>query len=146
MRKLIIPIVTAVSAISMSVPASAQWAPPVYRYQPYNYGNGYNGYNFARSMQARVQRIRVDIRQLEARRILGRGEARELEQDARSIQQRIFRASRNGIQPREARNLENRIRRLEYRIQASLITKAIDCFVKRITKFSIVSIFISFPV
>jgi hypothetical protein len=117
MRKFLISIAAAASTLAIAAPASAQWAPPVYRYQPYNYGNGYNGYNFARSMQARVQRIRVDIRQLEARRILGRGEARELEQDARSIQQRIFRASRNGIQPREARNLENRIRRLEYRIQ-----------------------------
>jgi hypothetical protein len=116
MRKFLIPIAAAASTLAIAAPAAAQWAPPVYNYQPYNYGRGYNGFNFARSMETRVQRLRVDIRNLQARRILGRGEARSLEVQARNLQRRIYMASRNGIQPNEARQVENQIRRLEYRI------------------------------
>ncbi|HVU30153.1 MAG TPA: hypothetical protein VHE36_07115 [Sphingomicrobium sp.] len=116
MRKFLIPILAAASALAVAAPASAQWAPPTYRYQSYNYGHGYNGFNFARAMQARVERLRVDIREMQARRILSWKEARSLENEAGSIQRRIYRASRNGIQPGEARNVENRIQRLEYRI------------------------------
>jgi len=116
MRKFLIPIVVATSALAVAAPASAQWAPPTYRYQQYNYGYGYNGFNFARSMDARVQRIRGDVREMQARRILSWNEARGLENEAASIERRIYRASRNGIQPGEARNVENRIQRLEYRV------------------------------
>ena len=94
MRKFLIPIAAAASTLAIAAPAAAQWAPPVYNYQPYNYGRGYNGFNFARSMEARVQRLRVDIRNLQARRILGRGEARALEQQARNLQRRIKRGPR----------------------------------------------------
>lgn len=117
MRKFLIPIAAAASALTIAAPAAAQWAPPVYRYQPYNYGYGFNGFNFARSMQTRVQRIRSDIRALQQRRILSFGEARSLDNQARNLQFRIFRASRNGIQPGEARSLENQIRNLEFRVQ-----------------------------
>ena len=117
MRKFLIPIAAGASALTMAAPASAQWAPPVYRYQPYNYGTAFSYHAFARSMDARVQRIRGDIRMMERRRILGFGEARALDSQARNIQRQIFFASRNGIQPREARNLERRIRNLEFRVQ-----------------------------
>ena len=116
MRKFLIPIVAAGSALAFAAPAAAQWAPPVYNYQPYNYGNGWNYHAFANSMQQRVQRVRSDIRALQARRILSWGEARSLEQQASNIQRRIFRASRNGIQPGEARRLESQIRNLEFRV------------------------------
>ena len=90
---------------------------PAYRYQPYNYGYGFNGYQFrAQSWQSRVQRIRGDIRAMEVRRILSRGEARSLDNEARNVERRIFAASRNGIRPGEARTVENRIRRLEVRV------------------------------
>ena len=117
MRKFLIPLVAAGSALALAAPASAQWAPPVYRYQPYDYGNGFSHHAFARSMETRVQRIRSDIRQMQARRILSWSEARSLDNQARNIQYRIFRASRNGIQPGEARRLENQIRNLEWRVQ-----------------------------
>ena len=117
MRKLLIPFVTALSAVSLSVPASAQWAPPVYRYQPYNYTRTFSNVRFAQSMQVRVQRIRSDIRVMDARNILGRAEARALDRQARNLQTRIYRASRNGIQLREARSLEVQIRNLEIRVQ-----------------------------
>ena len=116
MRKFLIPIVAAASAFAVAAPASAQyaqWAPPVYHYSPYNYGHGYNGINFARSMQNRVQRIRTDIRVMQQRRVLSVNEARRLEREAARLQDRIYRAPRNGVSPNEARNLENGIRRLE---------------------------------
>lgn len=117
MRKFIVPIIAAVSAISVAAPAAAQrWAPPAYNYQPYNYGRGYSGHRFAREMNNRVERIRGDIREMANRRILSPREARSLENEAAGIQRRIWRDSRNGIQPGEARRIEERIRRLEYRI------------------------------
>ena len=116
MRKLLISVATAVSALAIAAPASAQWAPPVYRYQPYNFGYGFNNHAFAQSMLARVQRIRSDIRMLDARNVLSRGEARSLEMQARTVQRHIYRASRYGIQVGEARNLERQIRNLENRV------------------------------
>ena len=113
MRKFLISIAAAGSALTLAAPASAQWVAPVYRYQPYNYGYGYNGFTFAHSMQARVQRIRADIRAMQMRRILSYSEARSLDNEARSVERRIYTASRNGIRAGEARRLENRIRRLE---------------------------------
>ncbi len=117
MRKLVLPIAAAASALAIAAPASAQWAPPVYRYQPYNYGYGFRYQAFAQQMENRVQRVRADIRVMQGRRILSWREARELEQQASHLQRRIYRASRNGIQPGEARRLENQIRNLEYRVQ-----------------------------
>jgi len=116
MRKFLIPIAAAASALTMAAPAAAQWAPPVYRYAPYNYGHGFTGVSFARSMQVRVQRIRADIRTMEARRILSFSEARSLDAQARNVERQIFRASRYGITAREARNVEYRIRQLEIRV------------------------------
>jgi len=117
MRKFLIPIVAAGSALAFAAPASAQWAPPVYNYQPYNYGNAFSFHNFANSMQQRVERIRNDIRVMQSRRILSYREARSLDQQANNLQRRIYRASRNGIQRGEARRLEREIRNLEFRVQ-----------------------------
>lgn len=116
MRKFMIPIVAAGTALTFAAPAVAQWAPPAYNYQPYNYGRGYNYHRFAGEMNQRVQRIRSDIRQMQARRILSWQEARSLERRAADVQRAIWRNSRNGIQPGEARRLEDRIRQLEFRV------------------------------
>ncbi len=117
MRKFLISIVAVGSVLAYVAPASAQsWAPPTYNYPPYHYGYGFNGLNFARAMQRRVVRIRRDVRSLQARHIISWQEARSLENQAITVQERIWRASRNGIQPGEARRLESAIRRLEYRV------------------------------
>lgn len=118
MRKLLIPIVAGVSVLAVAAPAAAQYAPPVGRYGGYDQGYGNPGYGFdGRGLQIRVERIREQIRRLEARRILSFEEGRSLEFQASDLQRRIFRASRNGIQPGEARRLEFGVRRLEYRVQ-----------------------------
>ena len=119
MRKFLIPIVAAASSLAMAAPASAQvvqWAPPVYQYNPYNFGNGFSGINFARSMESRVQRIRADIRVMRDRRVLSRGEARSLDNQAENLQRRILRATRGGIRAGEARSLENQIFNLQRRV------------------------------
>src|SRR5215210_3671994 len=113
MRKFLIPIAAAVSLLAVAAPAVAQWAPPVYQYNPYNYGYRFNGINFARSMASRVERVRADIHTLAMRRILSPREARSLDSEARTLERRIFRATRNGISPGEARTLENRIFQLQ---------------------------------
>src|SRR5215213_478633 len=97
MRKFVFSIAAAASTLALAAPASAQWAPPVYDYTPYNFGVGFSGIRFARAMETRVQRIRVDIRSMAARRILSRAEARSLDVQAANLQRRIFRATRNGI-------------------------------------------------
>lgn len=132
MRKLLIPIVAAASALAVAAPVSAQtWAPPGdsyqrdnyqrdnyqrdnYEHDRYNYRS--NELNFPRAMQARVERIRGEIRSMQERRILSWREARWLENEAARIQDGIWRDSRNGIQPGEARRIEERINRLEYRV------------------------------
>ena len=119
MRKFLIPIAAAASALAVAAPASAQyvqWAPPVYQYNPYNYGTGFSGINFARSMADRVQRVRMDIRVMRDRRVLSRGEARSLDNQAERLQRRIFRATRYGINPYEARSLETQIFNLQRRV------------------------------
>lgn len=116
MRRFVVAVVASATALGFAAPAAAQWAPPAYNRQPYNYGYGFNGSNFARSMQDRVERIRGDIRAMQERRVLSWREARSLENEASRVQDRIFRASHNGIQPGEARRLENDMRRLEYRV------------------------------
>lgn len=117
MIKYLIPAAAALSAFAVAAPASAQWAPPVYRYQPYNYGQGFNNRSFARSMEMRVQRIRADIRAMDARNVLSRAEARSLDRQAMNVERHIARASRFGVQVGEARNLEMQIRNLEMRVQ-----------------------------
>jgi hypothetical protein len=119
MRKFLIPIAAAGSALAVAAPATAQyvqWAPPVYQYNPYNYGRSFSGVTFARSMADRVQRIRMDIRVMHDRRVLSRGEARRLDRQAENLQRRIFRAERRGISPYEARSLETQIFNLQRRV------------------------------
>lgn len=123
MRNALISLAAAVSVAAVAAPATAQphgnltpYAAPVYTYSPYNYGRGYNGSAFIQQMQARVQRIRADIRNMEMRRILSIREARSLNREASAVERRIYRSPRGGIRIAEARGIESRIRNLEIRV------------------------------
>lgn len=137
MRKFLIPILAVGSAIAVAAPASAQsWSPPDNNYQRDNYqrdnyqrdnyqrdndqrdNHNYrrNELNFPRAMQARVERIRGQIRSMQERRMISWRDARSLENQASRIQARIWRDTRYGLQPDEARRIENDINRLEYRV------------------------------
>jgi hypothetical protein len=130
MRKMTLTLAAAGAAVAFAAPASAQYYPapnyvPAYQ-QGYGYqqpGYGHNNWLFnfrdqryARMMQDRVQRIRHDIRQMGAMRILSRSEVRDLDQEARAVQDRIYRYARSGVSISEARRIDNRVRRLETRV------------------------------
>jgi hypothetical protein len=113
------------TAIAAAAPASAQYHPAqsTYGYAPYagaafqnNWLFNFRDQRYARMMQDRVQRIRHDIRQMGAMRILSRNEVRDLDREAVAVEQRIWRYSRNGVSFSEARRIDNRVRRLEDRV------------------------------
>ena len=111
MRKLMISIATAVSALAVAAPASAQFYP-----QPRGYGSGYNNHGQVRALQARLDRIQRQIERLDRRDVISEREARRLRDDARELERRIYRAGRNGISPNEWQSLEYRIQRLEHKL------------------------------
>lgn len=119
MRKVLISLAAAGTAVAFAAPASAQFYPAQSQgYQQGYQGQGY-GYNRGgmRALQYRVDRIQRDIEQLRARRIISRNEANGLREEARGIERRIYRASRNGLQRSEMRNIDYRIARLEQHVR-----------------------------
>ena len=121
MRKLMISLVAAGSALAFAAPAAAQYYPaPQPPYAPgYGYGQGY-GYNFGhvRALQVRVDRIQRDLRHLARNRMISRNEYRNRQEDARDIERRLRRDARDGrgLNGREVYEVERRIARLEQRI------------------------------
>lgn len=130
MRKTTLTLAAAGAAIAFAAPASAQYYPAPNPVPGYQRGHGYQqpGYGqsnwlfnfrdqrYARMMQDRVQRIRNDIRQMGAFRILSPREVRDLDREARAVQDRIQRYARSGVSNSEARRIDNRVRRLETRV------------------------------
>lgn len=119
MRKFIIGLTAATAGLIAATPATAQYAQPRYGYnQPYGGGWLYNfrDTRYARMMQDRVQRIRYDIRQMDRMRVLSNQEARMLDRQAVNLERSIYRYTRNGVGPGEARAIDNRVRRLEERV------------------------------
>ncbi|MEO6360684.1 MAG: hypothetical protein ABIO43_08935 [Sphingomicrobium sp.] len=111
MRKLLITIAAAASALAVAAPASAQ-------YFPQQQGNayGYNNYGQARRLQARIDRLQGDLDRLAQRGAISRREHRNLHGESHAIESRLRAASRYGLDPRERYNIEMRIARLEQRI------------------------------
>jgi hypothetical protein len=113
MRKLMITLATAASALAVATPASAQYFPvpqgPAYGYHD-NYGQ-------VRRLQARIDRIQHRIERLDRRNILSNREARRLRDESRQIERRLRAVARYGLHPRERHDIEIRIARLEYRVR-----------------------------
>ena len=124
MRKLLVPLIAAASAVAIAAPASAQWAPPPqqhgYGVPPQQYGYGAPGQYFhhARGLQMRVDHIQREIRRLAQYRMISRNEYRSLHRDSRQIEVRLRCNARDGygLNPREAYRVERQIARLEQRI------------------------------
>jgi hypothetical protein len=113
MRKFLIAAATAASALAVATPATAQYWP-----QPRGYAYGHhNNYGHVRSLQVRVDRLQHRIARLDSRDRISNREARGLRADARDLEHRLYRSSRNGLSPREFAYFEQRIRALEYRMQ-----------------------------
>ena len=111
MRKFLITAALATATLAAAAPAAAQWAPP--------HGNayGYNNQGQVRRLEARVDQIRRQIRQLDRRNILSDREARRLGEEARDLDRRINFLARNGFNSRDRYEVERRIARLEQRLQ-----------------------------
>lgn len=99
-----------------ATPAAAQYAPipPGYASPSQGYAYGpYNTYNQAWAMKARIDGIQRQIHSLYHRRAITRDEYNGLRKEANRIESRIIRASRYGLNPSEARDIDVRIYRLE---------------------------------
>ncbi|MEO7635272.1 MAG: hypothetical protein ABIS38_06465 [Sphingomicrobium sp.] len=119
MRKVLISIAAAGTALAFATPASAQYFPqsqPGYGYG-YNQG-GYNrgGYGQVRMLQARVDRIQGQLDRLAQQRAISRGEYRALHGDSHRIESRLRQVASYGLDQRERYDIERRIARLEQRI------------------------------
>ena len=124
MRKVLISLAAAGAALVVVSPAAAQYYPQP---QPYAYGNGYNGYghnNYAynnyggvRALQARVDALQWQIRSLDRRDRIRDRSADRLRDEAKSIEHRLHRAERYGLNPYEANDIQARLARLEQRVQ-----------------------------
>lgn len=118
MRKLVVSLVAAGTALVAAAPAAAQYYP-----QPYGGGyNGYNGYGYGnygqiRALQVRVDAIERQIRVLDRRNVIRDGSADRLREEANRIENRLHRASRYGLNGYEANDIQARLARLEQRVQ-----------------------------
>jgi TolA-binding protein len=113
MRKVLISLAVAASALAVVAPASAQYYP---QQQP-GYGYGNNNYGQVRRLQVRIDQIQRQIERLDQRRILSNREARDLRDESRSVERRLRDASRRGLNPREGYDIERRIARLEQHVR-----------------------------
>jgi hypothetical protein len=106
------------SALAAAAPAAAQYYPN----QPAPYG-GYNqGYGYANQQQlvqtyiARADQLRNRVERFDGRNRISEREASRLRQAAVDLQNRVRSYARNGIDPREQRDLDVRFANLQQRI------------------------------
>jgi hypothetical protein len=115
MRKFVISLAAAGAALAFASPAAAQYYPAP---QPYGYGYGVNNnYGQVRSLQYRINAVQRQINRLDNRDRIGEREARRLRKESRNIERRLFAASRYGLNPYEANDINRRIFVLEQRVQ-----------------------------
>ena len=110
MRKLVLALVGAGSALLVAAPASAQ-------FYPAQYGHRYNNFGQVRALQARIDAVQRQIRFLDRRNVVRDDRADRLRDEARDIERYLHRAERNGLSPYEADRVSARIARLEQRVQ-----------------------------
>jgi len=120
MRKLIIALAAAGSALAIATPAAAQYYPGQPYGAPYGYGYGYNNYGQVRALQIRIDAVERQINLLDRRDRIRNRDADRLRSEANSIERRLRHAARDGMNPYEARDIQVRIARLEQRVQYSL--------------------------
>lgn len=116
MRRLLISIAAAASALAVATPAAAQYYP-----QPQHYPQGpaygyHDNFGQVRALQVRIDRIQRQIAVFDRRNIITNREARRLREDSRNLERRLRQASRYGLHPQESREIHVRIARLEHRL------------------------------
>jgi hypothetical protein len=127
MRKVLISLAAAGTALAFATPAAAQYYPQPQGYgygaQPQGYGYGYgynNNYGQVRVLQARIDAVQHQINRLDRRDRIRDRTADRLRDESRSIERRLHYAARSGLNPYEANDIQRRIARLEQRVQYSL--------------------------
>lgn len=135
MRKFLIPLAAAASAIVVASPASAQWAPSPYGYpapqaygyaapqaygygapQAYGYGYGYGNVGQVRALQARIDQVQGRLDMLRARRLITPYEYSRLHAESHWIERRLRAVASYGLNQREAYDVQARIARLQSRV------------------------------
>jgi len=111
MRKFVLSLAAAASALAVAAPAAAQYypAPPVQGY-------GYNNLGTFRALQARVDNVERQINRLDRRDRIGNREADRLRREANRIENRLQRAARYGLNPYESNDIQRRVAVLEQRV------------------------------
>jgi hypothetical protein len=122
MRKLILPLAAAGTALAVATPAAAQYFPQPqngYGAQPYTYpapqygyGNGYGTQNLA----MRVDMVQRRIEDLRRAHVLRGDRAERLRKEARQLQRRVRQTSGYGIAQFAAGDLQMRLARLEQQV------------------------------
>ncbi len=116
MRKVLISLAAAGTALAIATPASAQYFPQPQQAFGYGYGYGHNNYGQVRALQARVDQIQGQLDRLAQRRMISRNEYNALHRDSHRIEQRLRAVASYGLGQRERYDIERRIARLEQRI------------------------------
>lgn len=118
MRKFLIPLAAAASALAIAAPASAQWngygnLSPVYGAPGYAYG-----YGAVRNLRYRVNAIQQQIASLARYRMITPHEYRRLRNDSRDVERKLRHDVRDGrrFSQREMYRTERRIARLEQKV------------------------------
>ena len=125
-RKALLPVLAA-SAVMVSTPALAQnfgvtlsFGSPGYS-QPYGYDRGYNrGYNRGyspRNLQYRAHVLSQHIDRLAWDRSVSRYQARSLAAEMNQYRRLEYRYARHGLTPRQYRELDARLDRIQYQLQ-----------------------------
>jgi hypothetical protein len=116
MRKIVLSLAAAGAALAVVSPASAQYYPrPPVQAPGYGYGFGQ-----VRALQVRIDNVERQINRLDRRDRIRDRSADRLRDEANRIEDRLHRATRGGLNPNEARDIEYRIQRLEQRVQYAL--------------------------
>jgi len=116
MRKVLITLAAAASAVALASPAAAQFVPA----PGYGYNNGYNNYGHVRALQQRIDRVQRNIERLDRRDRIRERTARKLREEARFVEHRLRTAGRYGLNPYEANDMERRVFNLERQVRVAM--------------------------
>ena len=119
MRKLILSLAAAGTALAVATPAAAQYYPQPA--QPYGYGSGYGAPHYdyrtqSYGLQMRAEALTRRIDQLRRAHVLRGHSADRLRKEARNLQRRIRQAGTYGFGGIAANDLQMRLAQLEQRV------------------------------
>jgi hypothetical protein len=118
MRKVLLSLAAAGTALIIASPAAAQYYPQqrgapygnAYGYNGYRNGN-YNNYGAVRTLQSRLNNVMRSLGGVRPDR------AEQIRGEAFQLDRRLRMAARNGLNPYEAQNLDRQVNRLELQLQ-----------------------------